>query len=511
MKKKKIIFIIIAIVLVIFILGKTVFKGEKVGYAKEEVKTGTIVQEVSETGTVKKGEEISLSFQNGGKIEKIYVSAGDEVKSGAILAKSDAGQLNIKYAEAQASLDVAKAQLQVVQTLTANYQNTLSAENQNLADVNATVQENLNNAYEDAQNDLDDAYLKIYNALDTVKTIETIYFYKGDQEGAAVASNRSIIENSMNSLKLAINLAKTSSKDVDIDSAISAAKKSLEDTSSALTIIRQTCDVSSYKDTVSSVYKTSLDTHRTSINTALVNIASSQQTISSMKITNETNINTAKNRVTAAQGNLKKSQDDISLYQAQLKQSEANINLLQKQISDASIFAPSDGQITDVFKKPGETAQASEAVVSFISNGPFQIETDIYEEDIVKVKVGDQVQIKLAAFPDRIFSGKVIWISPAEKLVDGVVYYEIKIDFPEAPQETRVGMTADIVIKTAQKENVLIVSESAVTKKDNKNFVQVVKNEKQEEREVQVGIKGSEGQIEIVSGLQAGDFVAIAQ
>jgi RND family efflux transporter MFP subunit len=510
-KKKKIVIAVIIVLFVFFVLSKTVFKNEQVGYTKEEVKAGTIVQEVSETGAVKKGEEISLSFQAGGKIEKTYVAAGQEVKAGSILAKLDSVQLSIKHTEAQASLDVAKAQLQVAQTSVANYQNTLSAENQNLTDVSATAQENLDNAYEDALNELDSAYLKIYNALDTVKIVQTNYFNGGDQEGVAVSNNKIIIENSLNALRSVISSAKASSVKTVTDSALSVAKKSLEDTFSALTIIRQTCDVSFYGDMVSSAYKTSLDTHRTNINITLSSVIGSQQTISSVKIANEANINTAKNRVTAAEGNLKKSQDDISLYQAQLKQTEASLNLLQRQINDASIFAPADGQVTDVLKKTGEIAQASEAVVSFISSGPFQIEADIYEEDVVKVKVGDPVAIKLPAFSYQNFSGKVLSISPAEKLLDGVVYYEVKIDFPEAPQETRVGMTADIIIKTAQKDNALIVSESAITKRDNKNFVQVVKDEIQEEREVQVGIKGSEGQVEITSGLQAGEFVAITQ
>jgi HlyD family secretion protein len=508
-KKRKITIAVVVTVFLFLVLGQTVFKKPKVNYIEEEVKSGTIVQEVSETGIIKKGEEISLSFQSGGKIDKIYVKDGQEVKAGDILAKLDSAQLAIRQTEAQAALDVAQAQLQVAQTSFSNYQNSLAAENQNLADVTATAEKTLSNTYENAQNVLDDAYLKIYNAFDTVNGVQLDYFYRADQESLTVKNNKNAMNQAINNLKSAIALAKASLKNTDIDGAITLAKNSLGDTSSALAIIRQTCETSYYRDTVSATYKTSLDTHRTYINAALSSVANIQQTISLIKISNETNANTAKNRVVAAQGSLKKSQDDISLYQAQLKQVQANLTLLQRQVGDTSIFAPADGQIANVFKKGSEIAQVSEPVVSFISNGPFQIETDIYEEDVVKVKTGDSVEIKLTAFPGQIFSGKVIWISPAEKLIDGVVYYEVKIDFPEAPQEIRVGMTADIVIKTAQKDNALMISGSAINKKDNKNFVQIVKNGQQEEREVQVGIKGSEGQVEIISGLQAGEFVAV--
>ena len=67
-----------------------------------------------------------------------------------------------------------------------------------------------------------------------------------------------------------------------------------------------------------------------------------------------------------------------------------------------------------------------------LPQSPFQVAVDIYEEDIVKVKIGNPVDIKLTAFPDKIFKGKVIAIDPAEKIIEGVVYYEVTIDFEEA-------------------------------------------------------------------------------
>jgi len=509
MKKKRIILAIIILVAAVLVATKIFVKNGNTSFTSEKVVKGTIVQEVSETGTIKKGENIDLSFQGSGKIDQIYVEEGVATKAGDILARLDTDQLSIQYAEAQASLDVAKANLQVAQTSVANYQANLLSEKQNLADVTAKAEQSLEAAYQDARNTLEDAYLKIYNALDAVKTVQITYFYRGDQESMAVIDKKDLISSSLAEAKVSLDNEKADPKNENIDEALSAMKKSLESSASALTIVRQNCDGSIYRDTVSSASKTSLDTQRTNINTALTNIVNVQQAISLAKITNDTNINAAKNDVSTAEGSLKKSQDDIVLYQAQIKQSEAQANLLSRKISDSSILAPADGQVTKVNKKAGESVQASESVISFISSGPFQIEADIYEEDIVKVKVGDQVDINATAFPGQTFFGKVIFINPAEKLVDGIVYYEIKIDFSSAPQEVKPGMTADITIKTAEADNVLVVPQAAITKKDNKSFVQVVVDEKQQEREVQVGILGSDGRIEIVSGLQGGEEIAI--
>jgi len=129
----------------------------------------------------------------------------------------------------------------------------------------------------------------------------------------------------------------------------------------------------------------------------------------------------------------------------------------------------------------------------------------------VKVKIGDPVQIKLTAFPGETFSGKVISTDPASKLIEGVVYYGVTIDFQEPPSEVRPGMTADITIKTNSKENVLAVPQSAIEDKNGKTFVKILKDEKVQERQIQTGLKGSNDLVEVISGVQAGEEVILTQ
>ena len=89
--KKTTIIIGVIIALVIVILGSysIFFKKEKNGYSLVKVSRANVVQEISETGIVKMGDKISLGFKNSGKIEKISVKLGDEVKKGQELAKLD--------------------------------------------------------------------------------------------------------------------------------------------------------------------------------------------------------------------------------------------------------------------------------------------------------------------------------------------------------------------------------------------------------------------------------------
>ena len=148
----------------------------------------------------------------------------------------------------------------------------------------------------------------------------------------------------------------------------------------------------------------------------------------------------------------------------------------------------------------------SQSVVNLLSLNPFEIKANIYEEDIVKVKPENSVKIDLIAFPQQTFLGKVVSISPGEKIVGNVVYYEITIDFPNQPEGIMSGMTADIIIEANKKENVLRVSKSAVETIDGTQMAQVVRKGKIEDQIITTGLEGND-YYEIVSGLNEGDEI----
>lgn len=510
---KKIRILIGVIIIVILIIGSyfIFFRKGKEEYSLVKASRGNVVQEVSESGTVKMGEEINLSFKNSGRVEKIFVKVGDEVEAAKGLAQLDITQLSVQLGESQAALAVTQAQLnKLLAGASAEEIEVAETEVKNKQISLDTAKENLNQAYEDALNTLDDSYLKLYNALITVNLVQRTYFYSSDQESTLVRINKDKMESAIAEIKSYLDIAKNNSTNDSIDTAISEMRRALDTASGALGIIRGACEAPLYQSRVSSTDKTSLDTHRTNINTALTNITNSQQNISSMKLSQAS----AEGALNKAQNELSKlkappRQEDIDLYQSQVKQAQAKVNILNVQIQDSTILVPTAGQITKVNKRTGEIVQATETVISILPRSPFQIEVDIYEEDIVKVKIGNPVDIKLTAFPDRTFQGKVITIDPAEKLIEGVVYYEINIDFEEAPPEIKPGMTADITVKTDLRENVLTVPKTAIEKKDDQVIIQILKDKKIEERQIQIGLEGSNDLVEVISGIQEGEEIVI--
>ncbi len=212
-------------------------------------------------------------------------------------------------------------------------------------------------------------------------------------------------------------------------------------------------------------------------------------------------------------------QSDISLAQAQISQAQANIKSIDDQIENTKLYSPFEGVITELNFNVGE--QFSPSISSFVSllvDDYFEIEVDIAESEINKVKVNDQVKISLDAFGrDTIFTGFVSFIEPAQTIIQGVVYYKLKIQFSsleswlaeniEKRQEIKAGMTANVEIETASRDNVLQVPGRAIINLDNRNIVRVLENEEMVEREVQIGLRGDSGLVEIISGLNEGEEI----
>ena len=525
------------IIIIVLVLGayQIFLKKEKPSYTVINVVRGIISQEVSETGQIQKGDKINISFRNPGRIESISAKVGDKVKKGDVLAKLDTSDLRIQLQEANANLSLNQAQsnkllagagveqIKSAQTTVSNAEAAFQNAQQKLADITAQAAASLNDSYEDALNVLEDAYLKAYNSNNAALSVQRSYFIGNDQQSLDVKENRQAIETAASKIKTYLDSAKTNKSEGNIDLNLAQIRNDLSNIAGYLKVIRETCESSGYSSLVSSTDKTSLDTHRTNINTAITNIANAQQAISSVKLDNEYDINTARTSASSTEGTLLSAKDalavltasprkeDVDLYRAQVDKAQAAVQILDNKIYETYLRSPIDGQVAEIKKRAGELVQSalSDTVVVLLPAAVFQVETDIYEEDVIKMSIGNEVDISLIAFPDQIFKGRVVFIDPAEKLVDGVVYYHTVIDFEQMPDEVKPGMTADLVIKTASKENVLMIPGSAVKKKDNKIIVEVLNGKNIEEREVQIGLAGNNDALEVIAGLEEGEKVII--
>lgn len=525
-KKTKIILIIIAIIILIVVIS-LIFKGEgEPPYDFILAERGEIIEEVSATGTVKPIQDINLRFETGGTVEKVYVSEGSEVKQGSYLVKLYTGKVYSQFLQAQASYTEAKAEfdkllagstteeIQVAEQIVENAQIALE-------DVKIEAENDLDEKYDDALVYLSNASSNANIALADLEIFEATYFYSSttlasafrDKEGAARKAYFGVSSLKIKGAKDFVDEAISNPTHENIDSALTNMRSAIDKLKIALDYTREAMSDPTIRGDVSSADQTTVNTNISNMNTALTNISTAQQTIVSQKITNQTNINSAENTLKKAKDDLAKVQAgprdvDAAVYRAKVEKARASMVELQQKLSDATLKSPIDGVVSKVNIKIGEVAIAGgDSVISLISPNKFQIEVDIPEADIGKIELGDMVKIILDAFPEEFWPGQVAEMEPAETLVDGVVYYRVTVIFDKIDEKIKSGMSADVTIQTDKKESVIAVPYRAIIYKNNKRFVKILEEETFKEVEVEVGIRGSDGNVEIVSGINEGDKV----
>jgi multidrug efflux pump subunit AcrA (membrane-fusion protein) len=161
----------------------------------------------------------------------------------------------------------------------------------------------------------------------------------------------------------------------------------------------------------------------------------------------------------------------------------------------------------------GEQVNANQPALSLLTEGNLEVEVDISESDINKINVNDKVEITFDSLgEDKKFVGQVGFIEPAETVIQDVIYYKVEIYLADIASEYQTlikpGMTTNIVITTAEKENVLIAPNRAIIDKNGSGkFLRLLVNEKLMEIPVSVGLKGDNGLVEIISDqVKAGDL-----
>jgi RND family efflux transporter MFP subunit len=519
-KSKKQLIISIIVIIVLIIIGFTVFGGKKASlYETVKVEKGDLAQTVDASGKIQSAQDLSLHFETIGKVSRVYVKEGDEVKAGQWIANLSLTELNSAVAQAEATLNQRLAgatpeQIAVSQKQVDSAQVALDQANKTLEETKDLAQKNLTAKYSYAQTTLDDAYIKIYNAYNTVNILQRTYFSSNTQESLRVkAEFKYNIEDPMNAVKTYIDSAKTEDQ---IELAVSKMTTTLNQVLGALTVIREICSNTSYDSTISSADKTNLDLQKSYISTVQTSVSSLGSEINILKTTNQKNISVAESGVATAKVALEVQKAsynsltatprevDVAYYRAVLDQAKANRN-------KAIIYAPIDGIVTKINKKEGESISTAEAMIEMLSPH-YEIDVDIPETDVVKISLNDDAEITLDALgKDVKFMGKIINIDPASTDIQGVVYYKVKVSLIDNNDiRVKSGMTANVVVNTDSRTNILYLPSRAVLSKDgDQKYVRVLVNNQITEKDVVLGMKGDNGIIEIVSGVNQGDEIVL--
>lgn len=227
----------------------------------------------------------------------------------------------------------------------------------------------------------------------------------------------------------------------------------------------------------------------------------------------------------------RKSKTEFLVTQNNWLSAEAKYNAQQKAVTQAQtalssawysyqqaspiIYAPISGTVSGFSLQVGSVINSqSSSNTSATTNKIAGIKTDamptisinLTEIDVPKIKVGDRATVTFDAFADKTFTGKVVSIDLIGTSSSGVTTYPAVILLDTKSNEILPNMASSANIITDTKDDVLLVSSSAVTTQNGASTVQVMKNGKAQSVAVEVGLS-SDDQIEITSGLKEGDTI----
>lgn len=188
-----------------------------------------------------------------------------------------------------------------------------------------------------------------------------------------------------------------------------------------------------------------------------------------------------------------------------------DVRTIAEQTKERVLTAPFEGWISALDIKTGETAAVDKVIARIAAAGDkFIIEARVPESDIAKITTDTRARVTFDAFPaDEIFDAAVSEIDTSATVVQDVVFYVVKFSLIKMDERLKDGMTANLDIETAKKENVLVAPFRALVKENGKTYAQVKRaNGAFEKVEVITGLEGDEGLVEIKSGLKEGDEVA---
>ncbi|MGC9603495.1 MAG: efflux RND transporter periplasmic adaptor subunit [Minisyncoccia bacterium] len=459
--------VIIIIILVLVLSG-----GKKAVSDTVTVARGNISEEVSATGNVKPVHSVDLAFEKSGRIAAVNADVGNKVYAGEAVVVLDRADLNAQLSKAEADLDTQNASL-------------------NKASVD------LQNDYGSVPNILNDAYIK---SDDAVRVKTSSLFNGSGSSGYQVTYNSCDAQTTIDATSLKLKS----------EAELIAWQKELAGMSggaSAETLKQLVSNAEGHL----TVFKKFLERTNDGLTAGCVAGNANYDTA-------RANVTTARNNVSAALTSVTNQEQIISSQEATVGSLSSGINSYQAGIEDikaqlakTAIYAPISGVVTVQNAKVGEIAPAGTVMVSIISASNFEVEANVPEADIAKVKVGDDAAVTLDAYgSDVIFDTKVSSVDPAETMVEGIATYKTKFQFTKMDDRVKSGMTANITVFTAKRENVLVIPQRLVMTKDGKSSVMVdLGNGRSEERTVEAGLKGVDGNVEIVSGLNEGDKVIV--
>jgi HlyD family secretion protein len=214
-------------------------------------------------------------------------------------------------------------------------------------------------------------------------------------------------------------------------------------------------------------------------------------------------------------------EEEIRAAEAQVQQMKAALDYAATQLDSTQIKAPVRGTVLQRIVERGEMVTPSAfgesgartSVVALADLNDLQIELDISQADFARLKMGQRAEIIPEAFPNLRYQGFIAEIAPEANRAKATVQVKVKVENPDEQlrpeMNARVNFLADARPGDEQTTiSRVLVPKAAIVRKEDADFVFVVKGNKVEQRVIRRGDEAGDSYY-VIEGLSGGEVIVI--
>jgi RND family efflux transporter MFP subunit len=214
----------------------------------------------------------------------------------------------------------------------------------------------------------------------------------------------------------------------------------------------------------------------------------------------------AEARAKAAQAAYEMARQNVENLRAQVAQRRAGLELARKKLADTVIRAPFAGQVKQRLVTVGQYVKVQTPVMVIVDADPLRVRLQVPEKVAAFVAVGQPVSVRVEAYPDRVFEGKISRINPS---VDAQTRsFEVEALLDNHDGALKPGFFAKASVVSSRVDKALVVPGDALRYRYGVYKVFTVASRTLKEKEVKLGEREG-NDVEISDGLSAGDSVAV--
>jgi macrolide-specific efflux system membrane fusion protein len=205
----------------------------------------------------------------------------------------------------------------------------------------------------------------------------------------------------------------------------------------------------------------------------------------------------------------------VANTQAQIAKNQASLDTAKINLAYTRIEAPMDGDVVQITTFQGQTviaAQQAPNILTLADMSTMLVKAQVSEADVIHLKPGLKAWFTVLGDPSKRFDGALKDIQPTPEKVNNAIFYYARFEVPNPQGLLRLQMTAQVHIQLAGVSDALVIPLAALGDQiaDNRYHISVLKQGKEEKREVTIGIRNNVD-VQIVSGLQAGEEVIVSR